>query len=41
VRATKRNLENLNLKKELEGERNSKEEGEEEWDKAAVIYNQS
>jgi hypothetical protein len=41
VRATKRNLENLNLKKELEKERNSKEEGEEEWDKAAVIYNQS
>jgi hypothetical protein len=41
VRATKRNLENLNLKKELERERNSKEEEEEEWDKAAVIYNQS
>jgi hypothetical protein len=41
VRATKTNLENLNIKKELEGERNSKEEGEEEWDKAAVIYNQS
>jgi hypothetical protein len=41
VRGTKRNLENLNLKKELERERNSKEEGEEEWDKAAVIYNQS
>jgi hypothetical protein len=41
VRATKRNLENLNLKKKLERERNSKEEGEEEWDKAAVIYNQS
>jgi hypothetical protein len=41
VRATKINLENLNLKKELERERNSKEEGEEEWDKAAVIYNQS
>jgi hypothetical protein len=28
-------------KKKLEWERNSKEEGEEEWDKAAVIYNQS
>jgi hypothetical protein len=41
MRATKRNLENLNFKKELERERNSKEEGEEEWDKAAVIYNQS
>jgi hypothetical protein len=41
VRATKRNLENLNLKNELERKRNSKEEGEEEWDKAAVIYNQS
>jgi hypothetical protein len=41
VRATKRNLENLNLKKELERERKSKEEEEEEWDKAAVIYNQS
>jgi hypothetical protein len=27
VRAIKRNLENLNLKKELERERNSKEEG--------------
>jgi hypothetical protein len=41
VRATKRNLENLNLKKKLERERNSKEEEEEEWNKAAVIYNQS
>jgi hypothetical protein len=41
VRATKRNLENLNLKNELERERNSKEERDEEWDKAAVIYNQS
>jgi hypothetical protein len=38
VRATKKNLENLNLKKELEKKRNSKEEEEEE---AAVIYNQS
>jgi hypothetical protein len=30
VRATKRNLENLKLKKKLERERNNKEEGEEE-----------
>jgi hypothetical protein len=30
VRATKRNLENFKLKKKLERERNSKEEGEEE-----------
>jgi hypothetical protein len=30
MRATKNKLENLNLKKELERERNSKEEGEEE-----------
>jgi hypothetical protein len=30
VQATKRNLENLKLKKKLEKERNSKEEGEEE-----------
>jgi hypothetical protein len=30
VRAIGRNLENLNIKKELERERNSKEEGEEE-----------
>jgi hypothetical protein len=41
MRATKIKLENLNFKKELERERNSKEEGEEEWNKAAVIYNQS
>jgi hypothetical protein len=34
-------LEYLNYKKELERERNSKEEGEEEWDMAAVISNQS
>jgi hypothetical protein len=39
VRAIGRNLENLNYKKELERERNSKEEGEEEWDMAAVISN--
>jgi argininosuccinate synthase len=41
VRAIGRNLEYLNYKKELERERNSKEEGEEEWDMAAVISNQS
>jgi hypothetical protein len=41
VQAIGRNLENLNLKKELERDRDSKEEGEEEWDMAAVISNQS
>jgi hypothetical protein len=41
VRAIGRNLEYLNYKKEQERERNSKEEGEDKWDMAAVISNQS